>query len=170
MKISAAAWLRFRTPAFSIFASLLGKKHQFRFQGCKVTVALPKEKINDIVAKFPGGDDDSRADLLGWNDEKNKSSYIVAIGSVDVKVELAEKLSVNPKMLRQPPNAFDLLSEDAQKSLNSIGEKYDKIAEQAYVLWIRTLRWKSNNGSIGRTLKKRFWVKSVPLLNRETES
>lgn len=70
--------------------------------------------------------------------------------SVEVEVQIPDRIHAPEEVLRRPPNAYDVMPAKKQKQLNQLAVIYGYIAEQAFDLWVRTLRWKSGDGSICR--------------------
>src|SRR5207253_7402073 len=50
----------------------------------------------------------------------------------------------------RPPNHYEVLSERQQLALDSVVDANSGIALRAFDYWLRVMRWKVNDGSIGR--------------------
>ena len=72
------------------------------------------------------------------------------MNSVDVLVHINERPSLPEEALTRHPNPIGLLSNEQQRELNKLAKAYEDTAYRAFDLWIRTLRWKSDNSTIGR--------------------
>jgi hypothetical protein len=144
VSVLAASWNRFITRGFGITSDLLGSSHRFQFKNYQVSVLLP-EQANFEVQEY------DQAVVYSWQEQDGKRMPVgIAVKSVDVKVQLVEDVSIPESMLQVPLNAYDLVSEEHQTRLNNLCYMYEDIAKEAFDLWIRILRWKTNNGSIGR--------------------
>jgi len=72
------------------------------------------------------------------------------VESVDVTVKRTDVVSVPSELLERHPNQFELLSKGQQDELERLVVLLGAVAKRAFDLWIRTLRWKCKNSSIGR--------------------
>jgi len=146
VQIEAVSWNRFLTRYLAIVPGLLGGRHQFIFDGKAATIELPS---HDEISEDPAHQ--GRAEIFSWREvDGTKIPTRVWINSVDVRVQLDRKVHVPEQVLCQPPNAYDILSKEKQQQLNGLAEDYGSIAERVFDTWLRTLRWKTNNGLIGR--------------------
>jgi hypothetical protein len=72
------------------------------------------------------------------------------VHAVDVSIRLPEEIRFPAAILELPCKAGELFNDNQQRSLDMQTEKYGQIAQRAFDLWLRTIRWKCNNGAIGR--------------------
>jgi hypothetical protein len=166
VQVELSSWNRFITRNLAITPDLLGLSHEFRFEKGQVRVELPTadNSMEDMTR-------DQRLSLLSYKEEDGrKVPTRIWVNSVDVLVRLNNGVSVPEQVLTRHPNAYELLSEEQQRQLNQLAETHGDIAEKAFDVWLRTLRWKSNNGTIGRPEVHGYesgW--STYLLNDETK-
>jgi len=120
--------------------------HEFKFDSYKVRIKLPLKR------HLPT--EPNKGELLTFNvyrevDGKKIPQRFWA-HAVDVIVLVPEQVTVAKAILNQPPNAYGVVPESHQKQLDRVAENYTSIAEKAFDLWKRTLRWKCENSAIGR--------------------
>jgi hypothetical protein len=145
-KMTIASWNRFISRNLSIHPDLIGAAHEFSHEQHKITIRLPS------IKHLPT--EPNRGELVTFNHytevdgKKTPIQYWVHV--VDVLVEIPVKVSVPREMLDRPPNAFEIVSKNQQKYLNQLASTHGAIAERAFDLWLRTLRWKCDNSAIGR--------------------
>jgi hypothetical protein len=146
VRVEAVSWNRLLTRNFAVVPELLGRSHTFPFDQRTITIELP---TIDELSQDPTRE--GRVDILSYREEASSTVPIcLSVNSVDVLVQLPKQVHVPEQILHQPPNAYDVLSQDQQSHLEKLAETHGSIAEKAFDVWVRTLRWKSNNGSIGR--------------------
>ena len=139
-------WSRFRTRNFAVEPELLSRSHEFDFEQHKVSVTLPS--TDDLSEKATQGEQVSVGCYREIDDQKIPLEFNVH--TVDISIFLPNKLNFPAEILSRPPKAYDLFSENQRKSLDVQTERGGQVAERAYDLWIRILRWKCNNSRIGR--------------------
>lgn len=146
-QVEAKSWSRFFTRYLVIVPELLGATHEFEFDGSPIEIILPSK---DELSKHPA--ESARAEMFSWREvaEGEKIPLRIAIESADVKVKLERKVNVPEQVLHQPPNAYDIVSEEKQRKLNELADYYGSIAERAFEVWVKVLRWKTSKGLIGR--------------------
>jgi hypothetical protein len=160
VNIQVTSWNRFLTRQLEIVPELVGRIQTFRFEEHIVTITLPQGAIDKIkepheasVAMDSG--EDIRLVVTGWREDKGQRiPSMVSVQDVEVTIEIVENIKIHERMLTIPPNAYDLLDDKEKNKLNEVGDSYGKLAEAAFEHWIRLLRWKSRNGSIGRSAVK----------------
>jgi hypothetical protein len=146
LQLQVASWNRFVIRGLGVKPELLGSIHEFLFQNLKVKIELP-HKASFIEEEGDG----ARATIFSWREaDGNRIPVEVAINSVDVIVYLQEDVAVPEKVLHVPLKAFDLFSESRQKHLDNLASQHGVLAEEAFDLWIRIVRWKTNSSGIGR--------------------
>jgi hypothetical protein len=138
VQVAVVSWNRFLTRNFAVVLELLGRSHEFQFHQGIVSIELPTRS---------GGEE--RVKILSYRQDTGRPTRFW-VKSVDVLVRLHRQVNVSEQVLHQPPNAYDALSQDQQNHLEETAETHGSIAEKAFDVWIRTLRWKSNNAFIGR--------------------
>ncbi|WP_198118383.1 hypothetical protein [Massilia rhizosphaerae] len=145
-ELQLRSWNRFITRNFEIEPELIGKFHKFQFANATVTIRLPKKSQVDRPSRF---------DQIA-----SRSAYRVIEGievplyyhvhKVDVEVNLGAVATLNPAVLTQHCNAYELVTPDVQEQLNSYCVNHQVLAAQAFEYWLSVLRWTSDNYSIGR--------------------
>ncbi|MEW6716257.1 MAG: hypothetical protein AB1345_01955 [Chloroflexota bacterium] len=135
--------------------ALLGLEHEFSFEGYSIAISLPTSKdipSEDELFKTP--QDDYRLFRISYNTWKEVNGHKIPVAywihSVDVKIKLVDTLSIPEDMLPRHPNAYNLITKEQQDHLNALADEYGQIAEKAFDLWVRIMRWKCDNSSIGR--------------------
>jgi len=138
VQFEVISWNRFLTRNFAVVPELLGRSHEFQFHQGVISIELPTRS---------GGEE--RVKILSWRQDTGRPTRFW-VKSVDVLVRLHRQVNVPEQVLHQPPNAYDTLSQDQQNHLEETAETHGSLAEKAFDVWLRTLRWKSINASIGR--------------------
>lgn len=146
MDLEFESWNRFVMRGFAVKTDVLGLVHRYNLEGFRVKVALPaKDKL---------GEEPNKGDRLSFDSWREidgcKVPEFVWVHSVDVSIQSPKTISMPPEVLRQHANAFDLFTAEQQADLNKLTEQFKRIGKRALDVWVRTLRWKSNDGSIGR--------------------
>ena len=135
---------RFITRGFVVVPDLLGKELRFEFEDSSVKIKLPGlEHIN-----LGKGYDNLVS--VGARRARDNKPIEYDIQKVDVEVSFAFQTKVPSEVLTRSPNAYDLFSEQEQKELNDTADAHKLIAGRAFEYWIRVVRWKCMNSSIGR--------------------
>jgi len=146
VELFVVSWNRFLTKNLVIKPELVGSSHNFTYQQHNIRIRLPS---TDHLPTKP-----LEGDLLSFNVYRNVGDRIVPqeywVHAVDVEVVIPEPVSVTQEVLNRSPNAYDVVPQARQNQLNRIAEKNTNIAEKALDRWMRTLRWKCNDSSIGR--------------------
>ena len=146
VELSLASWNRFLSRNLSIHPDLIGATHEFTYEQSRITITLPSSK------HLP--DEPNRGELLTFNYYREVGGNNIPlqywVHAVDVTVSIPTKVSVPKEILDGPPNAFKVVSEKQQEHLNGLTVTYVIVAEKAFDLWLRTLRWKCDNSAIGR--------------------
>jgi hypothetical protein len=138
VRVEAISWNRFLTKNFAVVPELLGRSHEFQFHQGIVSIELPTRS---------GGEE--RVKILSYRQDTGRPTRFW-VNSVDVLVRLHRQVNVPEQVLHQPPNAYDVLSQDQQDHLEKTAETHGSLSEKVFDVWLRTLRWKSNNAFIGR--------------------
>jgi hypothetical protein len=158
------SWDRFITRALAVPPTLMGRSHSFDWNGSTVTIKLPSiEKVGNIH------NEDARAYRGSWNSNTDETIYFV-IRSVDVCVEASPDVAVPDEVLKHNPNAYELIDEEVQKTLNLVAETCSAQSQAAFEYWISLLRWVSGSHKICRHVSvgnSSGW--STYLLDRATE-
>jgi hypothetical protein len=138
------SWDRFITRALAVPPSLMGRALTFEHNGSPVTIKLPPvEKVGDVH------DEDARACRGAWNGNTGEAIYFV-IRSVDVCVEASTEVPVPREVLERHPNAYELISDEQQRTLQSIAEACSTQSQAAFEYWVSLLRWVSGSHKICR--------------------
>ncbi len=165
LQVDLVSWNRFITRNFAVVPELLGQASEFQFEKGQITIELPTaDKLTDSKT------DDSPLRIVSYKEEDGcKIPLKIAVNNVDVLVRLKRRVNIPEEVLTRHPNPIDLLSNGQQKQLDKLAKAHGDVANRAFDLWIRTLRWKSGNGAIGRPDihgAKSGW--GTYLLNNET--
>ena len=144
--VPVGSWDRFLTRNLSIDPGLVGAEHEFVFEDNMVCVSLPSAK--DVPLEPCTGE------RLRYNHyteiDGKKSPQQLWVKSVDVTVKGTDEVLLPPELLDRHPNQSDLLSKGQQDKLQKLVISLGVVAERSFDLWLRTLRWKCKNSSIGR--------------------
>lgn len=144
--IPVGLWNRFLTHNLNIDPQLVGAEHEFKYEGYSVLISLPS--IENLPTE-PSGEKRLRFNSYTEADGK-KTPLQLWVESIDIAVTGTDKIKVPPELLSRPPNQRELLTEAKQNKLTALAANLNIIAEKAFDLWLRILRWKSTNSAIGR--------------------
>lgn len=142
------SWNRFLTRNLVIHPEIVSAVHEFQFEDHQIRIALPPSKH---LPAEPGHGD---LYTFNWYKEADgkKIPQQLGVESVDVTVSIAKKVLLPPEITKHSPNRTDIVSKEQQKKLNELAAAHGAIAERVFDLWVRTLRWKSENSEIGRPM------------------
>lgn len=141
------SWDRFITRALAVPPSLMGRTLSFEHNGSLIAIKLPSvEKVGNVH------DEDARACRGAWNSNTGETIYFF-IRSVDVCVEVSTEVAVPSEVLERNPNAYELISDEQQKTLNSIAEGCAAQSRSAFEYWVSLLRWVSGTHEICRHVR-----------------
>lgn len=136
----------FLTRDLVITPDLVGSFHEFVYEDRGIKISLPSAE------PLPTEPNEGR--LLTFKHYKESNGGKIPqefwVHVVDVTVLIPEPVSLPKDILKRHPNADDIVHDGKQKQLNRLAEQNESIAKRAFDLWIRVLRWKSDNGAIGR--------------------
>jgi hypothetical protein len=146
IKLTMASWNKFLTRELIIHPDLVGAEHEFTHENCKVRIQLPSKKH---LPKEP-----LEGKLLTFSVYREVDGQVIPsnfwVHAVDVVVCISEEVTVPEDILKQSPNAYEIIPKTQQHQLDEVAKAYTTIAEKAFDTWIRILRWKCDNSSIGR--------------------
>lgn len=146
INLTVESWNRFTTRNLAVETDLLGQFHEFLFDDHRVRVQLPSED------SLPKGS--RRGNKLSYNSFREVDGREIPtkfwIHQVDVTVLVDENVRIPEEILSVPNNAYDLLSASKKAFLEKLAQKYEMIAEGAFNRWLRVMRWKCDDSSIGR--------------------
>lgn len=150
--LALQSWDRFRIRNFAVEPDLQGKSLEFAHREHQVQIQLPSvstDLSDDELLKR-----DINQEGISFNSYKEiegrKVPSFYWIYEVDVYIVIPDLVNLPEEILSRPPKAFDILSEAKQKYLDGLAEKYGELAESAIDIWIRVMRWKCGDSSIGR--------------------
>jgi hypothetical protein len=126
------SWNRFNTPNLSIVAPLAAASHEFMFEDFRVRVELPPEAR--------AGDGDEARMIVTSRRTADKSPLTFGVRDVDVQIDQPDTTDILAFI--DSPNREDVDTE----FITPMG----KFAVRAFDNWLRVLRWRSLNWSIGR--------------------
>jgi hypothetical protein len=146
VSLNVSSWTRFVVQDLTVTPDLIGLSHEFAYGGHQISVRLPPKTAIPLEA--------CEGDLLSFNvyreiEGKQVPQYFW-VKAVDVIVHVPEPVSAPKGVLDTPPNAYEMVPATKQAELNSLTQSCEAIAEKAFDLWIRVLRWESDNAAIGR--------------------
>jgi hypothetical protein len=141
-----SSWNRFLTRDLVILPDLVGSNHRFQFEDLETTIKLPGP---DKLPIKP-----NEGELLSYNgwrevDGKNVPLYYW-VHAVDITVSLPIPISLPNGILEKAPNACEVVTPPKQEELNELAKSNQSIAERAFDRWLRVMRWKCDDSSIGR--------------------
>jgi len=140
------SWNRFIIRNLTVETDLVGLFHEFQFDEKRVRIQLPSAKY------LPG--EDGEGEKLSCNSWRLVDGKQVPtkywVHEVDVTILIPNRITIPEEVLSRQPNAYDIYSQAEQDRLDEIANQYGGLAEKAFDIWIRVLRWKCNNSAIGR--------------------
>jgi hypothetical protein len=142
-KVDVLAWNRFSVSELFVAASLPGAVHRFPFNGRHVEIRLPK--LPPKPSKWNDSWGNDRIRCYHWQHYK---AYAFIVEDVDVYVDMERRLSVPRERLGRVKH--DWLDKARRTRLEHTADSGADVAVAAYDYWLRVLRWKSLNGSIGQ--------------------
>lgn len=80
----------------------------------------------------------------------------IAVESADMTIQLPIQVEIDRRMLEVPPNRPEFATEEQVKKFNAVSDEYSILATQAFEYWLRVVRWKSEDPSIGRPSVRGF--------------
>ena len=146
VQLNVSSLNRFITTGLYIEPELVGCYHEFNFDNNLVRISLPSQD------KIPT--ERLTGDLLQYNTTRKINGIRVpdhySVSAVDVTVKIPDQIPIPEKK----PNILlinsDDWSESQERHMNHLCTTYYSTAKKAFGLWIRVMRWKSNNSAIGR--------------------
>lgn len=145
-ELTFVSWNRFVPRNLSIHRDLVGAEHEFISDGNHITIKLPSANHLPTEPNREGS-----LSFNGWRDvDGKKIPEEYHVNSVDIEVSIAEKIVLPSKVLEVSPCAYDIIPKTQQERLTGLANKSSSVAERAFDLWIRTLRWKCDYSAIGR--------------------
>lgn len=145
-QFAIGSWNRFLTRNLSIHPELVGAEHKFQYEDHQINISLPS---SSNLPTEPCSGERLRFNVYTETEGRKIPSQLW-VQSVDVTVSIVEKVLLPTEITKHPPNRTDLVTKTQQEALNKTAAMHGIIAEKAFDLWIRTLRWKVDNSSIGR--------------------
>jgi hypothetical protein len=155
-RISLLSWNRFRSRNLYIVPEVVGRKHEFNYSGCVVTISLPTLAMLTPLEELVKLDyeEHDRDVLLSYHtyreEDGKKIPVFYDVGYVDVTVNGGKAISLPSEILNRQPNAYDLLSTESQNRLDKIATEHGRVAEGAFNFWVGVMRWQAGSSAIGR--------------------
>ena len=144
ISLELRSWNRFRSPGLVVKADLLGATHTFDFAGRSCTVTLPP--TSEALKS-----DSERGRLYCYTEDGDgKKAISYEIHSVDLSVNVLSPISLPKSVLAHSPNAYDLLQKQEQTALGVLAKDCHDLALHSYDLWLRTMRWRTQQPLFGR--------------------
>lgn len=144
ISLELRSWNLFRSPGLVVNADLLGATHTFDFAGrsCTVTLPPPSEALKN---------DSDRVRLYCYTEDGGRKKAIsYEIHSVNFSVNVPSRVSLPKSVLARSPNAYDLLQKQEQTALGVLAKNCHDLSLQSYDLWLRTMRWRTQQPLFGR--------------------
>lgn len=148
------------------------------YDGRQVTISLPTIKMltpgKELMSQLDHGE--VLLSYNSWREENGEERPIAYwVSSVDIVIDCGKPMKVPNGMLERSPNAYDLVSKKRQSRFNKIANDQEELARRAFDYWLKIMRWKTDNSSIGRpevkgyksgwgtylvdsSTRKRFWI------------
>lgn len=146
MKIEATSWNRFHTRDLSVEREVMGRVHEFQFEGRNVRVSVPSEEQADRDRKY-----EALASCVRMRrDEGKEIPTGYRVHKVDVSIDLEHGVVIRKELLERPPNRKELIPEGKQRYFEETCSQLDHIAHRAFDYWIRVVRWKAGFWEIGQ--------------------
>ena len=141
------SWNRFIIRNLVVEPNLLGQFHEFVLDDYIVRIQLPcSDKLTTQTAyPLEGVSVYSHRKIDG---QEVPQSYF--IHSVDASVSLPQPVRLPVDAVSGKSITRDCFSNEEQSYLDNVAKQCRRTAEDAYDLWVRTLRWKCDNSGIGR--------------------
>jgi hypothetical protein len=136
----------FGTTSLFIRASLAGSAHRFTFNQHRTEICLPDPLPRKAVGD-PGTKETADLWCYSWR-SKRKTPLAYEIARVRVVVDLNRTLTIPQAALGKVSPKHH--TKPAFKALEDVVRSGEKTAEDAFRLWVRTLRWKSLNARINQ--------------------
>jgi hypothetical protein len=132
---------RFSLDRLRVSPDLVGAKHEFIFDGCRATVALPTIEMEERGVE-------TALMCIKWKSE-GMVPLEYQVGVVDLTIELTEPIDIPEEMLGLPMKQVDLLNKAQIAKLDDLADKGSDTLQRAFDYWLRVVRWKSRIGYIG---------------------
>lgn len=142
----------YRTPHLAIEHTLLGKAHRFTYKDVKAEITLPDGDLKEIKSRLPW-EETNQPTSLREQSASRPGIYYIGIEQVTLKLEVEGHLYIPQGMLTQAPNAYSLLNGSELKMLEDLGFSKKREADNLFRHWLATMRIKSMNPIIGRSLR-----------------
>jgi hypothetical protein len=139
----------FQTRSLSIRAPLAAAVHRFKLHNkIPIEIHIPGAPPRRVIGT---SSDYERYDLWchSWR-SKTRTPTVYDVRRVRVYVDLQRTLTVPEACIGKVSPVHH--SKSARHALNAVVEDAERIAEEAFRLWLRTLRWKSGFASINQML------------------
>jgi hypothetical protein len=144
--VELQAWTRFDTPNLIVAPELLGRSHVFTLEGHDISILLPSaDRVAELSERGIETFGDGWVHIKSWR-KRDGLPELLAIGVYSIDVVIRIPL---PEEARTRHIIHDVYSEQQKNHLDNLASEYSNLASNAFDLWIRTLRWKEGNYSIG---------------------
>lgn len=141
---SAFAQRKFAVNGLSATTSVLGRSHQFDFDGHQITLTLPFKSRDDAE------DWEVETRRTSWTstDPENPDTTINEVYRVELRTDIKETLSINETALSDPYKTRNATPKET-KELNSVASEYTQRLVGAWEHWQSVVRWVAGPRSIG---------------------
>ena len=136
----------------NVDASLIAARHEFKLADCPVSVSLPSRYHDEINEPEPTGRNERFGRVVGWSkgnvpEQVHFQKLIVAIDpGVDDHLNI-DWNAVNPNESKELDRRF--YAQLGEEKYAEIGSEWWSLAERAFDIWCRTMRWKSGFYGLG---------------------
>lgn len=141
------SWNRFKASALAVEPELMGRSLSFSHGGTSVTIKLPPlERVGDHH------DEDALAVRGAWNSNTGEAIYF-HVNAVDVVTACESEVDLPEAILQCNPNAYELIDEGRQITLNAIAASASAVASSAFEYWVSLVRRVTGFHRLGREMR-----------------
>jgi hypothetical protein len=145
-EIEIKSWDIFISNGLSVIPTLLGRWHIFKTNGHIINIAIPDKEAG------------IRRKVIHCHSYRSETLEPLSYDIQEVKVEviIPKKIVVPEDMLVKNNNQYELLSEQERNEIEAYTLEHKKIAEKAFLYWLRVLRWICDDYRIGENVVQSF--------------
>lgn len=144
-KIKVHTWGRYYTPNFTVFPEIMGEKHEFEFESYNITISIPSIDLSNR-----GDGHDQLAILESWTEENGiKVPLEYNILKVDINIEVKELQYIPEKASNTKSVDTSIYDKEERDFLDNVSDRYESIANRAFIYWLEILRWSTNSPLLG---------------------
>lgn len=139
------SWNRYVVEGLAVSPDVIGRQHSFKFGDAEIEIQLPSK---DAADRDSNSDSPIAKVSSWWSADGSPIDYDVY--KIDVIVRLKRSMPLPAKVLDVNANAFDLIPEGQQDTLENLCEEHGCFAERAVERWLSVLRWITDDYRIAR--------------------